>query len=310
MTSSGNADPQRGGGPEPSQRVHDSDVYRPSEHWARIGDLDMRFLDWGGDGPPVMALHGLASSAHWYDIVAPLLRQDFHIFAPDQRGHGQTTQAPSGYDWKTLSSDVTGLMDHLGLTTAAVLGHSWGGHVASGLAAYAPERVSRVVMIDGGFLNGHLWPTGTWEEFSNTLRPRNVTGDREEFLDRLRTQLADCWSDELERVVQTMVYDDEDGQIQDILRPSNHAQVLESMWNEPPSAILPRMTCPALIVAAGPRPDRANSEFSRRRQVMVAAAEQEMRNGRVHWVPDTIHDIGYHKPQELARVITGFLREE
>ena len=284
-------------------------MYRPAEGWFRTGDLNLRYLDWGGDGPPVMALHGLASSAHWYDIVAPLLRRDFRIIAPDQRGHGQSTQAPTGYDWTTLSNDVTALMDHLGIDRAAVLGHSWGGHVASGLAAYAPERVSRVVMIDGGFLNGHLWPTGTWEEFSETLRPRNVTGDREEFLDRLRTQLADCWSDELERVVQTMVYEDEGGQIQDILRPDHHYQVLQAMWNEPPSAILPRMLCPALIVAAGPRPDRANSEFSRRRQVMVAAAEKDLPNGRVHWVPDTIHDIGYHKPQELARLISEFLRE-
>ena len=286
-----------------------SPIFRPTEAWVELGDINMRYLDWGGDGPPVMALHGLASSAHWYDIVAPLIRNDFRIVAPDQRGHGQTTQAPSGYDWATLSNDVSGLMDHLGIPQAAVLGHSWGGHVASGLAAYSPERVSRVVMIDGGFLNGHLWPTGTWEEFSETLRPRNVTGDREEFLDRLRTQLADCWSDELERVVQTMVYEDEDGQIQDILHPDHHYQVLQAMWNDPPSAILPRMSCPSLIVAAGPRPDRANSEFSRRRQIMVAAAEKDLKNGRVHWVPDTIHDIGYHKPQELARLISEFLRE-
>ena len=286
-----------------------SPILRPTEAWVELGDINMRYLDWGGDRPPVMALHGLASSAHWYDIVAPLLRNDFRIVAPDQRGHGQTTQAPSGYDWATLSKDVSGLMDHLGIPQAAVLGHSWGGHVASGLAAYAPERVSRVVMIDGGFLDGHLWPTGTWEEFSETLRPRNVAGDREEFLDRLRTQLADCWSDELERVVQTMVYEDEDGQIQDILHPDHHYQVLQAMWNDPPSAILPRMSCPSLIVAAGPRPDRANSEFSRRRQIMVAAAEKDLKNGRVHWVPDTIHDIGYHKPQELARLISEFLRE-
>ena len=286
-----------------------SPIFRPTEAWVELGDINMRYLDWGGDGPPVMALHGLASSAHWYDIVAPLIRNDFRIVAPDQRGHGQTTQAPSGYDWATLSNDVSGLMNHLGIRQAAVLGHSWGGHVASGLAVYAPERVSRVVMIDGGFLNGHLWPTGTWEEFSETLRPRNVTGDREEFLERLRTQLADCWSDELERVVQTMVYEDEDGQIQDILHPDHHYQVLQAMWNDPPSAILPRMSCPSLIVAAGPRPDRANSEFSRRRQIMVAAAEKDLKNGRVHWVPDTIHDIGYHKPQELARLISEFLRE-
>ncbi len=81
------------------------DGITPSEHWADIGDLKVSYLDWGGDGPPLLALHGLASSAHWYDIVAPMLRDRYRIIAPDQRGHGQTTNAPSGYDWKTLSDD-------------------------------------------------------------------------------------------------------------------------------------------------------------------------------------------------------------
>ena len=78
----------------------------PTEAWARIGELNVRFLDWGGGGAPILALHGLASSAHWYDIVAPLLRERFRIVAPDQRGHGQTTNASSGYDWNTLSADL------------------------------------------------------------------------------------------------------------------------------------------------------------------------------------------------------------
>jgi pimeloyl-ACP methyl ester carboxylesterase len=70
-----------------------------SENWASIGELRVRYLDWGGDGVPVMMLHGLASSAHWYDLVAPQLRDQHRIIAPDQRGHGQTTQANIGYDW-------------------------------------------------------------------------------------------------------------------------------------------------------------------------------------------------------------------
>ena len=61
---------------------------RPTEAWAQIGDLNARYLDWGGDGPPIIALHGLASSAHWYDIVAQVLRDHGRIIAPDQRGHG------------------------------------------------------------------------------------------------------------------------------------------------------------------------------------------------------------------------------
>ena len=280
---------------------------QPPEQWVEVADLRMRYLDWGGDGSPVIALHGLASSSHWYDVIAPLLAEEFRIIAPDQRGHGKTTQATSGYDWATLSTDVVGLMDLLGIQRASVLGHSWGGHVASSLAAHHPERVSRLVMIDGGFLNRQVSPDGTWEGFSQRLRPRDVSGKRDEFLDRLSTQLADCWSDNLARIVQTMVYEDEDGLIRDILHPDNHAQVIRTMWDYPPSSILPEVICPTLIVAAGPSPERAGSEYAQMRRTTVASAEQHLKDCRVHWIPDTVHDIGYHKPGELALVIREFL---
>ena len=71
-------------------------VNRPTEAWAEIGELRVRYLDWGGDGPPIMALHGLASSAHWYDIVAPMLRGQGRIIAPDQRATGKPRKPPVG----------------------------------------------------------------------------------------------------------------------------------------------------------------------------------------------------------------------
>ncbi len=283
---------------------------KPTEAWANVGELQVRYLDWGGDGPPIMALHGLASSGHWYDLVAPMLREQGRIIAPDQRGHGQTTQIDSGYDWQTLASDIVGLMDHLGLEKVAVMGHSWGGNVAGNLAARFPERVEKLVMIDGGFLGGRQRSGGTWESFRERARPRDISGTREQFLDRLRVQMAEIWSEELERIVQTMVYEDEDGQIQDILRRENHAQVLYAMWHDPPSATLPRVTCPTLIVPAGPRPERAGTEFALMREEMVEAAAKVIKDCRVRWIPNTMHDIGYHKPRELADVIVDFLSQQ
>ena len=276
---------------------------------AEIGELQVRYLDWGGELPPFIALHGLASSGHWYDILARLLTDKYRIVAPDQRGHGKTTQASHGYDWPTLSADVVGLMDSLGIQQAVVMGHSWGGHVASALAAHHPERVSRLVMIDGGFLDATVSPDGTWEGFSNLLRPRDVSGTRVEFLDRLRSQLADCWSEDLERIVQTMVYEDEQGQIRDILRPDNHAQVMRTMWDYPPSSVLPGVECPTLIIPAGPSVERSNSDFAQLRRAMVDSATHALKDCRVHWIPETIHDIGYHKPVELAHAISDFLAE-
>lgn len=282
----------------------------PAEGWADVEELRVHYLDWGEAGPPLIALHGLASSSHWYDLVAPHLCRSYRVISPDQRGHGKTTQAKGGYDWPTLASDVSGLMDRLGMNRGAVLGHSWGGHVAAALAAYHPERVSSLVMIDGGFLDGRVSPDATWEGFSNRLRPRDVSGTRPEFLERLRAQLADCWSDDLERIVQTMVYEDEAGQIHDILQPENQAQVIRTMWNYPPSAILPQVSCPTLIIPAGPAPNRAGTEFARLRREMVEAAARAVKGCRVHWIPETIHDIGYHKPLELAGVIRDFLARD
>ncbi len=274
-----------------------------------LGELDVHCLDWGGDGQPLLALHGLASSGHWYRRLAPFLRQEYRIVAPDQRGHGATTQAPSGYDWQTLAEDAVRVLDHFGMEQAAVLGHSWGGHVSSNLAMRFPDRVSRLVMIDGGFQDGRLLPDPTWEAFRQRLAPRLVAGTRAQYLDQLAANLSFCWGDDLAEIALTMVYEGTDGQMRDILRPENHAQVLETMWGEPPSVVLPRITVPTLVVAAGPRPERANSSFSRQREVMVAAAERALPNGRAHWIPDTIHDIGYDKPQELAAVIRSFLQE-
>ena len=286
-----------------------TDSTGPTEAWARIGDLNVRYIDWGGSGTPLLALHGLASSANWYDIVAPLLRDRFRIVAPDQRGHGQTTNAPTCYDWRTLCSDLVGLLDELELDSVSLMGHSWGGNVAINFAANHPARVKNLVMIDGGYLNGRLLPNATFETWAHRVRPRDVSGNREEFLDRLRAQMGPIWSSELERIVQTMVYVDDDGMIQDILRPENHAQVIRAMWDEPSSETLPRIKCPALIVPAGSPPERADSEYSVMRRTMVAAAEEALVNGRVHWIQDTIHDIGYHKPNELAQVVADFLSE-
>ena len=279
----------------------------PQDNWAEVGDLTMRYLDWGGEGRPLVALHGLASSAHWYDLVAPYLRERFRIIAPDQRGHGQTTQASSGYDWATLAGDITHLMNYLGIETASVLGHSWGGHVASNLGVRRPSRVRGVALIDGGFQDGRMRPGATWESFRDRVRPRDVSGTREEFLGRLREQLSDCWSDQLERIVLSMVYEDEQGQIQDILRPENHAQVIRQMWDEPASSVLPRLKKPTLIVPAEPRPERANSEFAIMRREQVAMASRVIESCRVQWIADTSHDIGYHQPQRLAQVVTEFL---
>jgi pimeloyl-ACP methyl ester carboxylesterase len=286
-----------------------SERHTPSESFATCGELAMRYLDWGGDGFPALALHGLASSAHWYDLVAPLLHHKYRVIAPDQRGHGKTTQAPSGYDWPTVAADAIGLLDCLGIEKAALFGHSWGGNVAVSTAALFPDRISALVLIDGGFVTPRFRPGTTWEDFRTRLSPRDVSGTRDEFLARMARGLTLCWTEDVQRIVQTMVYEDETGQICDILRPDNHAQVIRAMWDDPSFKWWPKVRCPTLIVPAGPTPERAGTPFAEMRFEMVRNAAETMPDCRVHWIPETIHDIGYHKPVELANAIDDFLAQ-
>ena len=66
------------------------------------------------------------------------------------------------------------------------------------------------------------------------------------------------------------------------------------------------MKCPALVVAAGPRAN-TNPEFTAFRMAMADAAQSAITDCRFEWIPDTIHDIGYHKPAELAKAIHAFI---
>ena len=281
----------------------------PTEKWADVGELRMRYLDWKGDGHPIVALHGLASCAHWYDLVGPELANAHKVIVPDQRGHGQTTQTPTGYDWQTLASDVIGLMDHIGAERFVVIGHSWGGNVAINVAADYPDRISALVMIDGGFFGARLRGNTTWNEFKKRATPRDVSGNRQDFLNRISGQLKICWNEDIERIVQSMVWEDDDGEIHDILHPDNHEQIMHAMWHSPASDTWPRISSQTLIVAAGPTLERVGSEVALRKQEMVNIAAHEIKNSQVHWISETIHDIGYHKPVELAATIAKFLSE-
>ena len=119
-------------------------------------------IDWGGGGEWLVLLHGLASQAHIWDLVAPLLSESFRVIAIDQRGHGLSDKPDSGYDWATITSDLDAILKALKIDRAMLAGHSWGGNVAVQYAADHPDRVSGLILIDGGFLQigDRLdWPT-------------------------------------------------------------------------------------------------------------------------------------------------------
>jgi pimeloyl-ACP methyl ester carboxylesterase len=105
---------------------------------------------WPGDGPVVLAAHGITSNHRSWALVAEKLDGAATLVAPDLRGRGRSNGLGGPYSIAQLADDCAALLDHVGAEDAVVTGHSMGGFVATMLATRHPGRVRAVVLVDGG----------------------------------------------------------------------------------------------------------------------------------------------------------------
>lgn len=100
-----------------------------------------------GRGPPVLLIHGVGARLENWDGIAALLSRSFTVVRHDLRGHGKSGKAAGPYSLDMFADDATELLDHLGMASAHVAGHSLGGMIAIKLAARHPQRVNRLAVL-------------------------------------------------------------------------------------------------------------------------------------------------------------------
>jgi pimeloyl-ACP methyl ester carboxylesterase len=106
--------------------------------------------DWGGSGPPVVLLHGLAGHVGEWDTTARHLRARHRVVAVDQRGHGASERHPRDCTRAAYVADVVAVLDQLELPQPALVGQSLGGLTAMLTAAAHPDLVHALVMVEAG----------------------------------------------------------------------------------------------------------------------------------------------------------------
>ncbi len=102
----------------------------------------------GGDGPPLLLVHGWPENWYAWRFLMPALARDFTVVAVDQRGIGLTDKPRTGYDARTLGNDLAALMTKLGHQRFSVVGHDTGYIISYGLAADHRDRVDRLVVAE------------------------------------------------------------------------------------------------------------------------------------------------------------------
>ena len=158
-----------------------------------IGELRLHAVI-GGEGPPLLLVHGWPENWYAWRLLMPALARDFEVVAVDQRGMGLSDKPAGGYDTGTLAHDLVALMNALGHEWFAVVGHDTGFAIAYALAADHPHRIARVALAEipgspgtapspplflRGPLNDRLWHL-TFNRIE-TLNEQLVTGREDAF---------------------------------------------------------------------------------------------------------------------------------
>jgi len=123
----------------------------PTSHSFVSQRLRMHYVDWGNpEAPPLILQHGGRDHCRSWDWVAEELRRDWHVIAPDLRGHGDSAWSPDAdYSINAFVYDFAQLVHSLGHEKVTIVGHSLGGAITSRFSGLYPEKVERLVNIEG-----------------------------------------------------------------------------------------------------------------------------------------------------------------
>jgi pimeloyl-ACP methyl ester carboxylesterase len=125
-------------------------LLRPIDRYLVVNGLRLHLLDWGGEGrPPLLLLHGFTGHAHAWDTLSIALQPHFHVYALDQRGHGESDPAEV-YNPVAAFDDIAGVIAQLGLTSLVLVGLSMGGRNAIYFTSKRPDTVKKLVIVDIG----------------------------------------------------------------------------------------------------------------------------------------------------------------
>jgi pimeloyl-ACP methyl ester carboxylesterase len=274
------------------------------EYVVDVGTLQLSVRDHPGGSPPIMALHGLASNARWWDLVAARLSPRWRVIAPDLRGHGRSERPDAGYAFAEFAGDLRGLCDAAGLDQVIVAGHSWGASVALWFAAASSDRVIGCVCVDGGAaaMRDHF---STWAEAEERLRPPRISGITAASVREWAKGGPLAEGGDPEAAVEILLGNfeaGEDGTLRPRLQMDHHMEIARRLYELDSFELMARVECPVLFIPARgwPWPAEEKARGLQRAQEVLGTRAQTA------WV-DGGHDLPVQRPTEVAKAMAGFV---
>lgn len=267
-----------------------------------LAPSEISFNIYGSDkNPPLVLIHGLDSAQFTFGCVVNQLAERYRVITYDQRGHGRTAARGVNYSSTVLARDLKSLLDHLGISSAHILGHSMGGRTAMQFAALYPET-TRSVVIEDMDMQSRL--DGSLEIYTqNALIIKNALPERFESREALAAALAPLFGPEQATTLaeERARQDPADGSFMLEFRPYVSLLYGSQGNSEDFGSAMQTIRAPVLFLVADPQVGTAMSEEG------LAHIHANLPHAEVVMVPGAGHSIHWTKTPEFLNTIGEFL---
>lgn len=206
---------------------------------------------WEGQGQPILCLHGITANCRCWDTLAQALTSTHHLFAMDLRGRGQSEKPSKGYALEYHLQDINCVLDDLDLDRVVIMGHSLGAFIGLAFAAEYPERVERLILVDGG---GDLSAEHMEKVFVG-IKPAldrlgQVFPSEKDYLEKMSAApYIQPWSSAIERYYHHEIETIEGG-VQTNIAPAHIMEEAQNIRKVDCATYYPRIRCKVLILRA------------------------------------------------------------
>jgi pimeloyl-ACP methyl ester carboxylesterase len=283
--------------------------------------IQTNYLDWGGTGPNLILIHGLGDNPHVFDEIVPSLGGKFRIVAYARRGHGRSSKS-GPFDTGTLTEDLKALMDSLKIAKAHLAGWSMGGNEITGMAGKYPDRVDRIVYLDGAYDWADPAAVAAFGELPVSFTP---TPAALVSLDAFRSwQIGTFFPaitnpSRLEAYIRDMVDIQADGSVRPVASDSVSGALFNALVTNPRDYT--KVKAPALAIYAETFLDGAHGDSAQRakalaweekhlrpfRAASIARVKRELKSLEIVRVSGTHPDFMFTSRERVAEAMKGFL---
>lgn len=206
---------------------------------------------WEGNGKQILCIHGLTANARCWDLMASVLAPHYKVIAMDLRGRGLSDSPPTGYSVEDHCRDILALLDNLALERPVLMGHSLGALISLVFAAYHPQRVDRLILIDGGGKLKENQMTKVFAGIKPSLdRLGKVFDSFEAYVSLLKqAPFLQPWNSFLETYFQYEV-EEVEGNMRSRVQPEHIQEEILNLKEVDPSQLYFKVSSPVLILRA------------------------------------------------------------